>query len=468
MEICLTTDRLVLRPLTAADSSTLQDIVSDPRVALSTASIPHPYPEDGATEFIARSKTCASHSRRSFAVTLRDTGELIGLSGYSSSDGGAEIRYLIAPSHWRRGFATEAAKALAIHLLSELGFESIIATAMSTNTASIRVLCKLGFERQSDSMIDLPLRDGKHLISNWRLEGAIDMDSASRSRLEEACPSFRVERILKKSSKSVVALGVYARRRAVMKLFVSDNRSWLRWLEREKAFYRAAKDPPVKIPELLAEGDTPSFLVLTASDGNLLSTDRLMTDVDQCLVSKLAQTAGQLSTWQAVLSDQSNGQVSLEERSARYRQTGHLTDENIKSVSRLVREASNQLRFAHGDLVGTNVIISADGEMALIDWEHAGLKLAGYDLAVLWVMCELSPAGKQALLFHLREYEEDEICGFLANLFVTYAREKANYSAAEQPISAHLITSITTSISRLQVFVDGGPPYGPRLDALPS
>ena len=274
--------------------------------------------------------------------------------------------------------------------------------------------------------------------------------------------------MMSETPKSMVASGTHAGRSAVMKLAVSDNRNWLTWLKRERSFYRVEKDRPgdIKIPELLAEGSNPPFLVMTALDGEPLSADRLMTHVDPCLVSKLAQTARQLSTWQTSRSDQIDGQATLQARSIRYFQTGHLTDENVKSISHLVGQAAAQLRFDHGDLVGTNVIMGTDGEMALKDWEHSGPQISGYDLSVVWAMCELSPAGKKALLSHLLEHGEPEVCGFLANLLVTYAREKANYLDARLSIASRLVANISVSISRLQAIVDRGPPYRADLTAL--
>ena len=181
----LKTECLLLRPLRPSDAGILQNIASDARVALSTASIPHPYPENGAIEFILRSTKSAGRHRRSFAVALKQTDELIGLCGFIATGPVAEIRYLIAPSHWRRGVATEAARALALHLFDQLGFKEITATAMTTNLGSIGVLRKLNFERESDSIINLPLRGGEHVISNWRLKpSAIHVAFRDRVRFD--------------------------------------------------------------------------------------------------------------------------------------------------------------------------------------------------------------------------------------------------------------------------------------------
>src|SRR6185503_7182164 len=48
------TARLQLRPLTVADAPRVEELVSDPEVALTTATIPHPYPEGAAVDWIER------------------------------------------------------------------------------------------------------------------------------------------------------------------------------------------------------------------------------------------------------------------------------------------------------------------------------------------------------------------------------------------------------------------------------
>jgi aminoglycoside phosphotransferase (APT) family kinase protein len=55
------------------------------------------------------------------------------------------------------------------------------------------------------------------------------------------------------------------------------------------------------------------------------------------------------------------------------------------------------LAFAHGDLVASNVVLGKEG-VVLLDWEHAGLRPAGHDLATLWVMAQFAPTLRKAAL----------------------------------------------------------------------
>jgi len=60
------TDRLPLRTPQIEDADAIQSIVADPRVALTIASIPHPYPEGGAKSFILHVRK--SRDRRNLAI----------------------------------------------------------------------------------------------------------------------------------------------------------------------------------------------------------------------------------------------------------------------------------------------------------------------------------------------------------------------------------------------------------------
>jgi [ribosomal protein S5]-alanine N-acetyltransferase len=100
------------------------------------------------------------------AVALKDTGELIGAAGFvpamgpfgllPSLRGGEDLAtarlnvpefglyWEIAPAHQRRGYATEAARALIEYALGQLNLKRIIATTSNDNVASIAVMRKAG------------------------------------------------------------------------------------------------------------------------------------------------------------------------------------------------------------------------------------------------------------------------------------------------------------------------------------
>jgi RimJ/RimL family protein N-acetyltransferase len=77
-------------------------------------------------------------------VVERSTGDAVGTAGFFGPprDGLVEIGYGIIPSRRRRGYATEAARALIELALAQPGVTEIVAHAESGNAASIRVLEK--------------------------------------------------------------------------------------------------------------------------------------------------------------------------------------------------------------------------------------------------------------------------------------------------------------------------------------
>ena len=81
------------------------------------------------------------------AVTLRNGGTLIGSCGIRLAEPGArngDLGYEISPEHWGCGYATEAARAMVDLGFEELGLHRIWGECVLENTASRRVMEKLG------------------------------------------------------------------------------------------------------------------------------------------------------------------------------------------------------------------------------------------------------------------------------------------------------------------------------------
>ena len=147
----LKTKRLILRPPGPADAPALQSYLIDRRVAETTARIPHPYPEGGALEWIARVESeWATGVAVAFVICLRNTGELVGcISLFRGEDPGLEAGYWIGVPHWKRGYATEALHRLLRYAFNQLACPRVGAKHFAHNPASGRVMEKAGlpFER---------------------------------------------------------------------------------------------------------------------------------------------------------------------------------------------------------------------------------------------------------------------------------------------------------------------------------
>ena len=140
----LLTNRLRLRTPRIEDADALQSIAADPRVALTTASIPHPYPEGGAKGFILHVQNVASPDRRNLAIVLRDRNEMIGMVGYHPDGRESELAYMVSPSHWGSGYASEACRRIIAHIFEVTEATAVVARAMIDNKASEAVLRKAG------------------------------------------------------------------------------------------------------------------------------------------------------------------------------------------------------------------------------------------------------------------------------------------------------------------------------------
>ncbi len=143
----LRTERLILRAFTLKDAPDIQRLVGEWRVARTLLSVPHPYEDGLAEEWISghRSEFERGESVH-FAVVLREWGKLCGACGLmiNSSDANAELGYWIGLPYWGRGYASEGAREVVRYGFEELGLHRVYAAHFGNNSASGRVLRKIG------------------------------------------------------------------------------------------------------------------------------------------------------------------------------------------------------------------------------------------------------------------------------------------------------------------------------------
>jgi len=109
----LLTERLVLRPPHEDDVSELAAIANNRQIAEMTSRMPYPYRQSDAETFVGNCLR-GEHDGYIYAITLADTGHLIGFCGLEKRErsGGFEIGFWLGENHWGEGYATEAANAL--------------------------------------------------------------------------------------------------------------------------------------------------------------------------------------------------------------------------------------------------------------------------------------------------------------------------------------------------------------------
>ena len=148
----LETERLVLRPLTPDDAATVARLAGSREVADTTISIPHPYSEAQAREWIAVCTTKSSAGKAIvFGVVTRDDAPLIGAVGLREIDAEhsqAEMGFWVGVQSWGKGYATEAARRVIRYAFKELKLNRVYAHHMVRNPASGRVLEKVGMKRE--------------------------------------------------------------------------------------------------------------------------------------------------------------------------------------------------------------------------------------------------------------------------------------------------------------------------------
>ena len=142
----LETPRLILRRIATADGPAIHRYMSDPIV---TRWLPEGCLDEAQAQAFAERN--AGRHARAVAVVERPSGQLIGHMPFHPWFGRAthEIGWVIAPERQGRGYATEAAKALLEHAFRKLGCHRVIATCQPENTASWRVMEKLGMRREA-------------------------------------------------------------------------------------------------------------------------------------------------------------------------------------------------------------------------------------------------------------------------------------------------------------------------------
>ena len=166
-----------MRPPALADAARIATLAGDYDVACMTGTIPHPYSEQMAAEWLAG----ALNGEEGVVFMIEHDGVLVGCTGYRAFDEEhAELGYWIGKPYWGHGYATEAVRALIAHAFDADGFAYLRAGHFADNPASARILGKLGFVAQGDEMRDCAARDGTTHCVIYRL-GRAEAEANLRS-----------------------------------------------------------------------------------------------------------------------------------------------------------------------------------------------------------------------------------------------------------------------------------------------
>lgn len=145
----LQTERLLLRPFQMSDAKRVQQLAGAFEIADTTGHMPHPYLDGMAEEWISgQADEFRDGDGATFAIVLRETGELIGAIGLTiqAHNHRAEMGYWLGVPYWNHGYMSEAASAVIAFGFEQLHLNRIYASYFPRNPASGRVMQKAGMK----------------------------------------------------------------------------------------------------------------------------------------------------------------------------------------------------------------------------------------------------------------------------------------------------------------------------------
>jgi len=144
----LETERLLLRPLSADEAGSLHRISNEPNVRLYLWD--NELVSEATIKGLIAQSDCmfATEKIGVFGIWMRGIEDVLGFCGFVRLGGmeESELWYELTQKVWGRGIATEAAWACVRYAFEEVGMERVIAGADAPNTASLRVIEKLGMK----------------------------------------------------------------------------------------------------------------------------------------------------------------------------------------------------------------------------------------------------------------------------------------------------------------------------------
>ena len=145
MKAYIKTERLEIMPFRIKDFSDFAELLTNSEIK-KTFMIPDFETREALNGMVQKiAQYSLSNQRFERGIFLED--RLIGfVNEVERKDSSMELGYVIHPSFWGRGYATEMLKAV-IEMLLEAGFSQIITGAFDDNSASIRVMEKCGMRK---------------------------------------------------------------------------------------------------------------------------------------------------------------------------------------------------------------------------------------------------------------------------------------------------------------------------------
>ncbi|MFH8757062.1 aminoglycoside phosphotransferase family protein [Streptomyces atroolivaceus] len=278
------------------------------------------------------------------------------------------------------------------------------------------------------------------------LSGRLDLSGAQGAQLRMAiasvhriCPEFNPVQVLRRSGRSVLIVGTTGRTTAVAKCLLDHSPAWTERFRHEIAAYRAfvRHRPPVRVPRLIAADPENCTLVIERMPGRVAALTRHPAEAPpRADLRAVLGAVSRINAWRppAGLFD---APLDYASRIARYHELGLFTDRDLGDLQKLLhglahaggRQGMGQ--FCHGDALLSNILLPPTGPV-LVDWEHAGWYLPGYDLATLWTVLGDAPASRRQISQLAQTAGAAARDAFLVNLMIVLTREIRTYETAVQ------------------------------------
>ncbi|MEU1123349.1 aminoglycoside phosphotransferase family protein [Streptomyces sp. NPDC005899] len=278
------------------------------------------------------------------------------------------------------------------------------------------------------------------------LSGRLDLSGPQGAQLRmviasvhRICPEFNPVQVLRRSGRSVLIVGTTGRVTAVAKCLLDHSPAWTERFRHEIAAYRAfvRHRPPVRVPRLIAADPENCTLVIERMPGRVAALTRHPVEAPPRADVRAALGAiSRINAWRPP-AGLFEAPLDYASRIARYHELGLFTDRDLGDLQKLLhglahaggRQGMGQ--FCHGDALLSNILLPPTGPV-LVDWEHAGWYLPGYDLATLWTVLGDAPAARRQISQLAQAAGAAARDAFLVNLMLVLTREIRTYETAVQ------------------------------------
>ncbi|MEV6475448.1 aminoglycoside phosphotransferase family protein [Streptomyces sp. NPDC051657] len=278
------------------------------------------------------------------------------------------------------------------------------------------------------------------------LSGRIDLSGPQGAQVRMAiasvqriCPEFNPVQVLRRSGRSVLIVGTTGRATAVAKCLLDHSPAWTERFRHEIAAYRAfvRHRPPVRVPRLIAADPENCTLVIERMPGRVAALTRHPAEAPPRADIRAALGAiARVNAWRPP-PGLFEAPLDYASRIARYHELGLFTDRDLGDLQKLLHGLAHaggkqgMGQFCHGDALLSNILLSPTGPV-LVDWEHAGWYLPGYDLATLWAVLGDAPVARRQISQLAQARGPAARDAFLVNLMLVLTREIRNYETAVQ------------------------------------